>query len=155
MIKNATWVRRLVGRRESSAAGFSVVELALTITVIGIFLSVFYMLYNTINTLTKLSLDIVVASDNAYTKIQEYENKSWASLPAVSTSSAEDFLSQLDSLSGSVLPAPKSANVYVTCIDGTASCGTPTIKKVKVIITFYPSQSVEYSTYVQQIGAGK
>lgn len=151
MIKKATWVRRLVGRRGNSAAGFTVVELALTITVIGIFLAVFYLLYNAVDTITKRSLDLIVASDHAYAKLQEYENEAWASLPTVSTTSAEDFTTQLNA----VLYPPRSANVYVTCTDGTASCGTPTIKKVRVVITYYPSQSVEYSTFIQQIGAGR
>lgn len=155
MIKKATRVRLRGWRRKNSEAGFTVVELALTIAVITIFLGMFYLLFNANNTLSKRSLDLVVASDNAYTKVQEYENKAWASLPAVNTSSAEDFIAQLDASSGSLLDAPKTANVYVTCIDGTASCGAPTIKKVRVVITYYPSQSVEYATYIQQIGAGK
>jgi hypothetical protein len=151
MIKKAIRVRLKGLQRGKSDAGFSVVELALTIAVIAIFLGLFYLLFNTINTVSKRGLDLVVSSDHAYAKLQEYENKPWASLPTVSTSSAENFAGQLNA----ILFAPKTADVYVTCTDGTASCGTPTIKKVRVVVTYYPSQSVEYSTYIQQIGAGK
>lgn len=131
--------------------GFAVVELLITIIIIGVVYGAFMITFTTIQSINKKALDISKANDLAFAKVQEYENKNFDDInnttPANSLIEVEDFSS---SLPGS-FEKPSSAKVYIN----TAS---PTLKEVVVDISFGAGQTarnIKYADFIQKGGLGQ
>ncbi len=130
-------------------AGFSVVELLITLIVIGVVFGSFMTTFLTIKNITKISSDIQSANTVAYAKIQEYQDKSYSSLPSTTPKDSlvevEDFTSQLPS----DLPGTKSAKVYLN------SYTSGSLKQVVVRITYGDTANlkrIEYADFIQKYG---
>src|SRR5690606_23059137 len=105
--------------RLRNSAGFSTVELLITLIVIGVVFGAFLTTFTTIQIINKRALDIDTAGNLAFSKIQEYENKSFDQLPDTtpvgSLQEVEDFSSDLpDSLE-----SPRVGKVYVNSVSTT------------------------------------
>jgi type II secretory pathway pseudopilin PulG len=103
--------------------GFSIVELLITLIIIAVAFGAFMVTFTSIQGINKKSIDINNATESAYTKLQEYENKSFSTLP---TTSPSGTLVQVEDFSSSVpagLEKPYTALVYV-------NTQSPTLKPI-------------------------
>lgn len=132
-------------------AGFSVVELLITLIVVGVVFTAFTTTFASIENISKKGSDIATASQQAYAKLQEYENLNYSSLPTTSPAGTlkevEDFSAALPG----VLESPRVGKVYI-------NTSSATLKQVVVKLTFGsgPSQRyVEYVSFIQKNGAGR
>jgi type II secretory pathway pseudopilin PulG len=134
-----------------NSGGFTVVELLITLIVVGVVFLAFTTTFAGVENISKKGTDVASASTAAFAKLQEYENLSYTSLPTTTPTGSfqqvEDFSSSLPS----VLETPRSGLVYIN----TAS---NTLKQVDVRVTFGsgPSQRyIEYVTFIQKNGVGR
>jgi type II secretory pathway pseudopilin PulG len=131
--------------------GFSVVELLITLIVIGVVFGAFVTTFTSIQNINKKSIDINTVNVLAYAKLQEYENKNFASLP---TTTPQGSLQQVEDFGASLpttLEGPRSATVYVNTVSST-------LKQVVVNIQFGsgPSQrQIQYGDFIQKNGLGR
>lgn len=132
-------------------AGFSIVELLITLIVIGVTFGAFVITFTSIQSINKKALDINSANEVAFSKVQEYENKDFSSITTTSPSGTlvevEDFTSTLSSTLGS----SKSGKVYINTI-------SPTLKHVTVSIKFGSGPDeriIEYASLIQKNGIGR
>ena len=131
--------------------GFSIVELLITLIVIGVTFGAFVITFTSIQSINKKALDINSANEVAFSKVQEYENKDFSSITTTSPSGTlvevEDFTSTLSSTLGS----SKSGKVYINTI-------SPTLKHVTVSIKFGSGPDeriIEYASLIQKNGIGR
>ena len=131
--------------------GFSIVELLITLIVIGVLFGAFLISFTSIQNINKKATDINVGNQLAFAKVQEYENKDFNTLPATnpqgSLQSVEDFSSSLPG----TLESPRTGIVYINTV-------SPTLKQVVVNIQFGsgPSQRViQYGNFIQKNGLGR
>jgi prepilin-type N-terminal cleavage/methylation domain-containing protein len=136
---------------KKNSGGFSVIELLITLIVVGVLFVAFTTTFASVENISKKGSDIATASQIAYAKLQEYENLNYASLPATSPSGTlkevEDFSASLPT----VLESPRVGKVYINTTSAT-------LKQVVVKLTFGsgPSQRyVEYVSFIQKNGAGR
>ncbi len=131
--------------------GFSIVELLITLIIIAVAFGAFMVTFTSIQGINKKSIDINNATESAYTKLQEYENKSFSTLP---TTSPSGTLVQVEDFSSSVpagLEKPYTALVYV-------NTQSPTLKQVVVSIKFGSGSGqrvIEFGTLIQKNGLGR
>lgn len=132
-------------------AGFSTVELLITLVVIGVVFGAFLTSFNTIQNINKKGLDIANANSLAFAKMQEYENKAFTNLqtttPTGSLQQVEDFTANLPG----TLEAPRVGKVYINTL-------SPTLKQVVVDIQFGSGDSlrqVQYANFIQKNGLGR
>lgn len=137
--------------KKTSEDGFSIVELLITLIIIGIAFGAFATTYTAIQNINKKAIDINIANGLAFAKMQDYENKNFTSLPATtptgSLQQVEDFSSSLPS----TLQSPRSGIVYVNTV-------SPTLKQVVVNITFGSGDSqrqIQYANFIQKNGLGR
>ncbi len=136
--------------REDSK-GFSIVELLITLIIIGVAYGAFMVTFTTIQNINKKALDIANANSVAFAKVEEYENKSFSSItpttPAGTLVEVEDFSSSLPT----TLENPRLGKVYVNTVSGT-------LKQVVVKIEFGSGESIrriQYANFVQKNGLGR
>lgn len=137
--------------REKNAGGFSVVELLITLIVVGVVFIAFTTTFASVSNISKKGSDIATASQQAYAKLQEYENLNYNSLPTTtptgSLQEVEDFSSALPA----VLEKPRVGKVYI-------NTSSITLKQVVVRLTFGSGATqryIEYVTFIQKNGAGR
>ncbi len=135
----------------SSQAGFSLVELLITMVIIGVLFGAFLVTFTSIQNINKKALDINNSNAIAYAKVQEYENKNFNSLqnttPTNTLVQVEDFSSSLPNS----LEAPRVATVSINTISSN-------LKQVVVNIQFGsgPSQrTIQYADFIQKNGLGR
>ncbi len=143
------WVFNTKLRKSSS--GFTVVELLITLGIILSVFGAFIIAFTTIQSINKKALDIVSANTAAFSKIEEYENKNYTSLPlttpAGSLLEVEDFSSTLPP----TLKSPRVGKVYINSVSGT-------LKHVVVTVTYGSGtdlRTLQYSSFIQKNGVGR
>lgn len=131
--------------------GFSVVELLITLIVIGVVFIAFTTSFASISNISKKGTDVATAGQLAYAKLQEYENLNFASLPSTAPTGTlqqvEDFSASLPG----ILEAPRSGLVYI-------NTSSPTLKQVDVKVAFGSGATqryIEYVTFIQKNGSGR
>lgn len=134
-----------------SGGGFTVVELLITLIVVGTIFIAFTTTFAGVSNITKKGNDIATANQLAFSKLQQYENMSFTSLPSTSPGGSlqqvEDFSSSLPG----VLEQPRTGIVYI-------NTQSPTLKQVDVKVTFGSGLSqryIEYVTFIQKNGIGR
>lgn len=132
-------------------AVFTVVELLITLLVVSAVFLAFTTAFMSVENISKKGSDIAMASQHAYTKLEQYEGTQYGSLPTTTPTGnlqqVEDFSSSLPS----TLASPRSGKVYVNTV-------SPTLKQVLVRVTFgsgLSQGSLEYVTFIQQHGLGR
>lgn len=139
------------GKLKQDESGFSVVELLITLIIIGIFFGSFTLAFTSIQSINKKANDIMDANQIAFSKMQEYENKSFDS---ITTTSPSGTLVEVENFSASLpvkLESPRVGKVYVN----TAS---PTLKQVVITIEFGSGPSIrriQYGGFIQSQGVGR
>lgn len=131
--------------------GFSIVELLITLIIISVAFGAFMVAFTSIQGINKKAIDINSANETAFSKLQEYENKDFASITTTSPSGTlvevEDFSSTLSS----TLEKPRTAKVYI-------NTKSPTLKHVVVSIKFgagADQRIIEFATLIQKNGLGR
>jgi prepilin-type N-terminal cleavage/methylation domain-containing protein len=140
-----------MSKLDESEAGFSIVELLITLIVIGIAFGAFVVTFTSIQGINKKAIDVNNANESAYTKLEEYENKDFANIASTTPSGTlvevEDFSSSLNT----TLPKPRSAKVYI-------NTKSPTLKHIVVSIKFGSGDServIEFASLIQKNGLGR
>jgi prepilin-type N-terminal cleavage/methylation domain-containing protein len=142
-------------RKQGNAAcvpgGFTVVELLVTLLVVGVVFLAFTTTFAGVENISKKGGDVALASQHALAKLESYENLNFNSLPATSPSGSlqqvEDFSSSLPT----VLEQPRVGKVYINTVSNT-------LKQVDVQVTFGSGASqrfIEYVTMIQKNGIGR
>ena len=133
------------------SSGFSVVELLITLIIIGTAFGAFMTTFTTIQNINKKALDINKASTLAFAKVQDYENLPYTSLPATSPAGTlvevEDFGSSLPT----TLESPRVGKVYINSVSGT-------LKHIVVTIEFGSGDTkriIQYADMIQRNGIGR
>jgi len=136
---------------KKTAQGFTVIELLITLIVVGVVFLAFTTTYAGITNISKKGTDVATASQMAFAKLQEYENLDFNNLPPTapigSLQQVEDFSSSLPG----VLEAPRTGIVYINTVSST-------LKQVVVKVTFGSGASqryIEYDTFIQKHGVGR
>lgn len=131
--------------------GFSVVELLITLVVVGVVFIAFTTSFTSVSNISKKGADVATAGQLAYAKLQEYENLNFTSLPNTAPTGTlqqvEDFSASLPG----VLEAPRSGQVFI-------NTSSPTLKQIDVKVTFGSGATqryIEYVTFIQKSGAGR
>lgn len=129
--------------------GFTIIELLITLIVIGVVFSAFLTTFVTIKSINKNSTDIQTANTLAFNKVQQYEDKVFSTLPNTSPSGTlvevEDFSATLPT----TLPGNRSAKVFINTYP------TGTLKQVVVRIDYGYSgaeKRIEYADLIQRDG---
>lgn len=135
----------------TSTSGFAMVELLITLIIIGIAFGAFTVTFTTIQNINKKAIDINQANTLAFAKVQEYENKTYASLnntaPTGTLQEVEDFGSTLPTS----LQSPRVGKVYINTMSSS-------LKQVVVTIEFGTGDSkriVQYANFIQRNGLGR
>lgn len=135
----------------SKEEGFSIVELLITLIVIGVAFGAFVITYTNIQNINKKAIDVSTANSLAFAKIQEYENKLYTSLnnttPTGTLVEVEDFSSSLPS----TFEKPRTGKVYINTMSGN-------LKQIVVTVQFGsgPTQRViQYADFIQRNGLGR
>jgi prepilin-type N-terminal cleavage/methylation domain-containing protein len=131
--------------------GFSIVELLITLIIIGVAFGAFMVSFTTIQNINKKALDIAKANSLAFGKMEEYENKLFTALPSTTPTGTlvqvEDFSSSLPSS----FEAPRSGKVYVNTVSNS-------LKQVVVTVEFGSGASkrtIQYANFIQKNGLGR
>ncbi len=138
-------------RLRSSSGGFSIVELLITLIIIGVAFGSFMVAFTTIQNINKKALDIAKANTIAFAKMEEYENKTFNALPNTTPTGTlievENFSS---SLPGS-FQSPRSGKVYINTVSSS-------LKQVVVTVEFGSGPSkrtLQYANFIQKNGLGR
>jgi len=142
-------------RGEQEAFGFSLVEIMLAIALSGVALTVGFSILVLGNQVSSRTESLLAANSVAFSKIQEYENKTFSNISigdSANNYEIEDFSSQMSTLTnGRVKNAV--AKVYSEYMPNSES-----LINLRVIIDFqYGSRmrKIEYGTYIQMGGVGR
>lgn len=132
-------------------SGFSIVELLITLIIIGVTFGAFMVVFTTIQSINKKAIDVSDANQLAFEKMQEYENKQFGNIPTTSPANSlievEDFSSTLPN----TFEKPRTAKVYVNTYSST-------LKQVVVNIDFGSGDSarkIQYANFIQYNGQGR
>lgn len=137
--------------RIKNQAGFSVVELLITLITIGVVFGAFLTTFTTIQVINKRSLDINTANSLAFAKMQEYENKTYDQITDTTPSGT---LVEVEDFSGDIpdtLENPRIGKVYVNTVSNT-------LKHVVISVEFGEGGSkrtMQYANFIQQQGVGR
>lgn len=131
--------------------GFTVVELLITLIVVGVVFMAFTTTFAGVENISKKGNDVAIASTQAFAKLQQYEGMNFTSLPTTapvgSLQEVEDFSASLPT----ALESPRSGKVFI-------NTSSSTLKQVDVRVSFGsgPSQRyIEYVTFIQRNGLGR
>ncbi|MEO5691408.1 MAG: type II secretion system protein [Candidatus Saccharimonadales bacterium] len=136
--------------RISQTAGFTLIELIVTIAVIGILLPVVIMFLNAINTMNGRANTLSTVNAYAENRIEAFRSAGFQSVPI--TAGAVAFTGT-ESLPEGV-PKPKSATYEVTY----AQSGNTSVKKIVIITNFRSPSGTEtkkFITYLGELGVGQ
>jgi prepilin-type N-terminal cleavage/methylation domain-containing protein len=133
--------------------GFSVVELLITLVVIGVIFGAFMTNFVTLQSIFKIGSDVQTANTTAFNKLQEYENKPFSALPTTNPYNTlvlvEDFTTSLPTkLPGNA----KSGKVYISTYPGL------TLKQIIVQVQYGTTDNprkIEYADFIQRDGVGR
>lgn len=138
-------------------AGFSAIEMLITIIVIGMVFGAFTTTFVTLTQITTKSKYVTLANSAAFAKLQDYENMPFATLPGppppsppgspTTTQEVETFSSSLPTL----LPTPRVGTVQIETISAT-------MKRVIVTVEYGSGtykRTVRYDNYIQQSGLAR
>jgi prepilin-type N-terminal cleavage/methylation domain-containing protein len=135
----------------SNSNGFSIVELLITLIIIGVAFGAFMVSFTTIQNINKKALDIAKANSLAFGKMEEYENKLFTALPSTTPTGTlvqvEDFSNSLPSS----FESPRSGKVYVNTVSNT-------LKQVVITVEFGSGSSkrtIQYANFIQKNGLGR
>lgn len=135
----------------AKTAGFSTIELLVTLIIIGIVFGAFVTTFVAIQNINKKSSDIQIANSYGFEKVQQYENIPFTSLanttPAGSLIEIEDFSSTLPES----LQSPRVGKVYANSV-------SPTLKHIVISIEYgsgSSKQDIQYATFIQRNGLGQ
>jgi type II secretory pathway pseudopilin PulG len=136
---------------QDESDGFAVVELLITLIIIGVAFGAFLITFTTIQNINKKALDINRANSVAFEKVQFYENMNYTSLPATTPTGTlvevEDFSTSLSK----TLEAPRVGKVYINTLSSS-------LKQVVVTIEFgsgADKRIVQYGDFIQKNGLGR
>lgn len=141
--------------QDKNELGFSLVEIMMAIVLSAVALGVGFSLLTLGSQVSARTESLLAANSVAFAKVQEYENKSFTSIPIgvpASSYMVEDFSSSLSTLSGGKV-RNGTAKVYTQYMPNSQS-----LIKMNVVIEFqYGSRmrKIEYGTYVQMGGVGR
>jgi prepilin-type N-terminal cleavage/methylation domain-containing protein len=132
-------------------SGFAIVELLITLIIIGVAFGAFMVTFTTIQSINKKAQDISKANTLSFAKVQEYENKNYTTLPATAPigtlQEVEDFSASLPT----TMQSPRVGKVYINTISAT-------LKQVVVTIEFGSGDTkriVQYGDFIQRHGLGR
>ncbi|MDB5185955.1 MAG: hypothetical protein JWL85_478, partial [Candidatus Saccharibacteria bacterium] len=122
-----------------------------TMIIIVVDFCAFMVTFTTIQSINKKAVDIAKSNSIAFAKVQEYENKTFNTLPATTPvgtlKEVEDFSSTLPA----TLESPRVGKVYINTVSGN-------LKHVVVEVRFGsgPSQRlIQYADFIQSNGLGQ
>ncbi len=134
-----------------NTSGFAMVELLITLIIIGVAFGAFTVTFTTIQNINKKAIDVNSANSLAFAKVQEYENLNYTALP---TTSPTGTLQQVEDFSASLptsLEAPRVGKVYINTHSGT-------LKQIVVDIEFGSGgdkRIIQYANFIQKNGLGR
>ncbi len=135
----------------SDQSGFSIVELLITLVIIGTTFGAFMVTFTTIQNINKKSLDLAAANNLAFSKIQDYENRQFASIPNTSPTGSLQLVEDFSASLPNSLEAPRVGQVHVNTVSGN-------LKQVVVNITFGSGDAmrqIQYADFIQSSGLGR
>lgn len=146
----------LINSGSKKQKGFSLVEIMMAIVLSSIVLIVGFSLLTASNQVNSRTESLLAANAAAFSKIQEYENKTFTNITIGDVASSyeiEDFSSSLPTITNNTLKTG-TAKVYAQFANDT----TESLIKLRVVIDFkYGNRDrrIEYGTYVQLGGVGR
>lgn len=126
-------------------AGFTVLEIVISIVVAGIFIIGMSSAVSNLNTANTRAENLSVANAFAESKVEELRNAKFVALPPNGT--AVDFTDELPQR----LPEPRSASYLVTDL----SAATKQINVTLEYNDFGSSRELTYSTVIGELGVGQ
>lgn len=138
-------------RLRDNQSGFSIVELLITLIIIGTTFGAFVITYTTIQSINKKSLDISTANNLAFAKMQDYENRAFASLPNTSPAGSLQLVEDFSSSLPASLQSPRVGQVHINTVSGN-------LKQVVVNISFGSGSDIryiQYADFIQSNGLGR
>lgn len=141
----------MLGTHSRSEQGFSIVELLVTLFIVGTTFGAFMVTFTTIQNINKKALDVAEANTIAFAKLQDYENKAFHDIP---TTTPQNTLQLVEDFSDDLpvsLQSPRTGHVYV-------STNSSTMKQIVVDISFGSGPSkrqIQYADFVQINGLGR
>lgn len=132
-------------------SGFAVVELLITLIIIGVAFGAFLVTFTTIQSINKKALDVSKANTLAFAKVQEYENKQYTALPNTTPTGTLQEVENFSSSLPTTLESPREGKVYINTISST-------LKQVVVTIQFGSGGSqrvIQYGDFIQRNGLGR
>ncbi len=140
-----------MSRLRDESSGFAIVELLITLIIIGVAFGAFTVTFTTIQNINKKALDVNQANSLAFAKVQEYENLNYASLPATTPTGSLQEIEDFGSSLPTTLQSPRVGKVYVNTVSGT-------LKQVVVNIEFGSGgdkRIIQYANFIQKNGLGR
>jgi type II secretory pathway pseudopilin PulG len=138
-------------RIRDDECGIAIVELLITLIIIGVAFGAFMVTFTTIQSINKKAIDISRANALAFAKVEEYENKNFTSLPSTTPTGSlievEDFSASLPT----TMEKPRVGKVYVNTVSGN-------LKQIVVDIKFGSGSSqrvIQYANFIQRNGLGR
>lgn len=131
-------------------AGFTIVELIISIVLIGMILPTIVMFLNSINSMNGRANTISTINGFVENKIEAYRSAGFKSIPL--TGSPVDYTGA-QGLPNNI-PRPNSATYNVELADP----ANPAVKKITILVSFRAFDSTEsrsYITYLGELGVGQ
>lgn len=140
-----------MNRVGKKSGGFSVIELLITLVVVGVVFTAFTTTFAGVENISKKATDVAAANQVVYAKLQEYENKNFTSLPSTSPSGTLQQVEDFSAALPSVLESPRSGLVYINTLSST-------LKQIDIKATFgsgATQRHIEYVSFIQKNGLGR
>ncbi len=138
-------------RLSKESEGFSIVELLITLIIIGVAFGSFMVSFTSIQNINKKALDIAKANSIAFAKMEEYENKTFDSITATSPTGTLVEVENFGSTLPTTLESPRVGKVYINTVSST-------LKQIVVTIEFGSGASIrriQYANFIQRNGIGR
>lgn len=138
-------------RVRGDQTGFSIVELLITLVIISTTFGAFMITFTTIQNINKKSIDINTANTIAFAKVQDYENRAFATIPTTSPTGSLQMVEDFSSSLPNTLETPRVGRVFVNTVSGN-------LKQVVVNITFGSGDSmrqIQYADFIHSNGLGR
>lgn len=134
----------------TKSSGFTLIELIVTIAVIGIILPVVITLLNSINNMNGRANTLSTVNAYVENRIEAFRSAGFQSVPV--TAGNVNFTGAEALPQG--IPKPSSATYNVSLLDA----ANPSIKKVVITVSFRSFSGTEtrkYTTYLGELGVGQ